>query len=153
MAIAYFSTWTTYGTWLPGDDRGWFDGGRGWREPDERRAFASALMMTADALTFSPAQRRLVEAVVAEHSSFRGWELHAVNCRTNHVHVVVSAGGCPLALPRTQYKAWSTRKLKEQAKANGGRPRVNWWTERGWDVYIDDDEELAAVVAYVLEGQ
>jgi hypothetical protein len=22
MAIAFFSTWTTYGTWLPGDQRG-----------------------------------------------------------------------------------------------------------------------------------
>jgi hypothetical protein len=21
--LAYFPTWTTYGTWLPGDDRGW----------------------------------------------------------------------------------------------------------------------------------
>ena len=21
--IAYFLTWTSYGTWLPGDDRGW----------------------------------------------------------------------------------------------------------------------------------
>ena len=30
---------------------------------------------------------------------------------------------------------------------------MNWWTERGWDVYIDNEEELAAVVAYVLEGQ
>jgi hypothetical protein len=22
-ALAYFLTWTTYGTWLPGDERGW----------------------------------------------------------------------------------------------------------------------------------
>ena len=21
--LAYFITWTTYGTWLPGDERGW----------------------------------------------------------------------------------------------------------------------------------
>jgi REP element-mobilizing transposase RayT len=153
VAIAFFSTWTTYGTWLPGDDRGWFDGGRGWRDPDQRRAFASKLLMAADAVTLTPAQRQLVELVIAEHSAFRGWGLHAVNCRTNHVHVVVSAGDSPLALPRAQYKAWSTRRLKEQATATGNPPRMNWWTERGWDVYIDDDEELAAVVAYVLEGQ
>jgi hypothetical protein len=36
--------------------------------------------------------------------------------------------------------------------ASGGE-RVDWWTERGWDVYIDDMEELAAVVEYVLERQ
>jgi hypothetical protein len=125
MAVAYFSTWTTYGTWLPGDDRGWFDGGRGWREPDRRREFASALLMASDALILTPTQRRLVESVIAEHSAFRGWELHAVNCRTNHVHVVVSAGETPLSLPRTQYKAWSTRRLKELAQVAGDPPRLN----------------------------
>ncbi|HEX3998701.1 MAG TPA: hypothetical protein VHX65_09150 [Pirellulales bacterium] len=25
MAIAFFSAWTTYGTWLPGDARGWWE--------------------------------------------------------------------------------------------------------------------------------
>jgi hypothetical protein len=23
--LAYFLTWTTYGTWLPGDERGWVE--------------------------------------------------------------------------------------------------------------------------------
>ena len=27
--IAYFITWTTYGTWLPGDERGWSRKGDG----------------------------------------------------------------------------------------------------------------------------
>ncbi len=152
MAIAFFSTWTTYGTWLPGDERGWFERRRGWREPNERRSFASALLMSADAVILTPMQRELVGSVIAEHSTFRGWALHAVNCRTNHVHVVVSAGEQPIELPREQFKAWCTRRLKEQATA-GGTARANWWTERGWDVYIDDDEELAAVVEYVLERQ
>ncbi len=149
MAIAYFSTWTTYGTWLPGDERGWFEGGRGWREPDQRRSFSSALLMSADAIVLTTEQRELVEGVIAEHSTIRGWELHAVNCRTNHVHVVVSAGDRPIEIPREQYKSRATRRLTEQC----GGARTVWWTERGWDVYIDDDMELAAVVQYVLEGQ
>jgi hypothetical protein len=37
MAIAFFSTWTTYGTWLPGDPRSWYQRGRGLREPDALR--------------------------------------------------------------------------------------------------------------------
>lgn len=153
MAITFFSTWTTCGTWLPGDGRGWFDVRRGWREPDQRRAFASALLMTADAVILSPVQRQLVEAVIAEHSSFRGWELHAVNCRTNHVHVVVSAGDRPIEVPREQFKAWCTRRLKQLAFGYGEDRRANWWTERGWDVYLDGEDHLAAVMQYVLEGQ
>ena len=149
VAIAFFSTWTTYGTWLPGDERGWFQSKRGWREPDQRRAFSAALRMTADAVVLTEVQRRLVEAVIAEHATFRGWELHAVNCRTNNAHVVVSASDRSIEVPREQFKAWTNRRLKERS----GGERVDWWTERGWDVYIDDPEELAAVVQYVLEGQ
>ena len=26
--LAYFLTWTTYGTWLPGDERGWIEAGK-----------------------------------------------------------------------------------------------------------------------------
>jgi REP element-mobilizing transposase RayT len=149
VAIAYFSTWTTYGTWLPGDDRGWFHSGRGWRDPDQGQAFAAALRMSADAVILTPVQRELVQSVIAEHAAFRGWELHAVNCRRNHVHVVVSAAGRPIELPREQFKSWTTRRLKELS----GGERSDWWTERGWDVYIDDLDDLAAVVEYVPDGQ
>jgi hypothetical protein len=31
--------------------------------------------------------------------------------------------------------------------------RENWWTERGWDEYIDDEKSLIEVVGYVSEGQ
>jgi REP element-mobilizing transposase RayT len=158
MAIAYFSTWTTYGTWLPGDDRGWFQSGHGWQEPDRMRAFKAALRMTDDALTLDPEQRRLVETVVAEHCAIRDWVLHAVNCRSNHIHVVVTAPARALEVPREQFKAWSTRRLKnlERTRRTAAPPtglREEWWTERGWDEYIDDEEQLAAVIHYVLEEQ
>jgi REP element-mobilizing transposase RayT len=95
--------------------------------------------MTADAVVLTEVQRRLVETVIAEHCSVRGWELHAANCRTNHAHVVVSAPDRPIELPREQFKSWTNRRLKE----GNGDGRTDWWTERGWDVYIDDLEELA----------
>src|SRR5215208_5502449 len=86
--LAYFLTWTTYGTWLPGDDRGWTKRGKGQQLPDFYRMFASALRMTEDAIVLSPQQRLAVEETIREHCRIRGWTLHAVNCRTNHVHVV-----------------------------------------------------------------
>jgi len=157
MAIAYFSTWTTYGTWLPGDDRGWFQRGRGWREPDRMRAFEAALRMTEEAITLDPEQRRLVETVIAKHCAIRGWVLHAVNCRSNHVHVVVTAPDRAIEVPREQFKAWCTRALKELERTRPtGQPRSvreKWWTERGWDEYIDDEDGLADVSFYALEGQ
>jgi REP element-mobilizing transposase RayT len=148
MAIAYFHTWTTYGTWLPGDDRGWYCRDYGTQDPNSEIHFASRLRMTEHAVILNPSQRIIVEAVVAEHCRFRNWILHAVHCRSNHVHVAVSAGEIPIKHPREQFKAWCTRRLKVTFPT-----RQHWWTERGWDNYIDTDEELSEVVRYIVEGQ
>jgi len=149
MAIAYFSTWTTYGSWLHGDPRGWCQRGSGYRAPDPA-LYGDALNELAEpVLVLDYEQRRLVEQTVADHCAIRGWELHAVNCLSNHAHVVVPAAGRPIDLPRKQFKCWSTRRLK----AATGATRERWWTERGWDEYIDDERALAEVIAYVLDGQ
>jgi hypothetical protein len=36
--MAFFLTWTTYGSWLPGDDRGWCDARGVMREASHRLA-------------------------------------------------------------------------------------------------------------------
>ncbi len=148
MALAYFSTWTTYGTWLPGDERGWFERGQGIQPADLMRNLEAALRMAADAVTLDLQQRCLVEKTIADHCAIRNWMLHAVNCRSNHVHVVVTAADRAIEVPREQFKAWCTRKLKERLTT-----RNNWWTQRGRDLYIDDEDHLADVIAYVIEGQ
>ena len=97
---------------------------------------------------------RVVEKTIAEHCQIRGWELFAVNCRSNHVHVVVAAAIKPEEV-RSQFKAWCTRKLKElerQRRANGDI-RENWWAERGSRRYINDEDGLEAVIHYVRDGQ
>jgi len=149
MAIAYFSTWTTYGTWLPGDPRGWYQRALGLQEPDALRRLEALLRMTDSVVTLGPDQRRVVEQTIVDHCAIRRWTLHAVNCRSNHVHVFVTAPDRRIELPREQFKAWCSRRLNDRVPA----PRAHWWTERGWDEYIDDEEVLAIVVAYVLEGQ
>jgi REP element-mobilizing transposase RayT len=139
MALAYFLTWPTYGTWLPGDERGWVEYRHGWQLPDSIRKLEAEARMTEDACTLDTEERAVVEATIAEHCRTRGWELHAVNCRTNHLHVVVTADRDPDQV-RAQFKAWCTRRLKElQAKqlkcsdaADVARQiRENWWAERG----------------------
>jgi REP element-mobilizing transposase RayT len=153
MAIAYFSTWTTYGTWLPGDPRGWYQHGRGLHEPDAARRLEAMLRMTASALILDLEQRRTVEKTIADHCAIRGWLLHAVNCRSNHVHVVVTAPGRSNELPREQFKARSTRRLRERERTGSVPAREKWWTERGWDEYIDDEDGLFDVITYVRDGQ
>jgi hypothetical protein len=147
--LAYFLTWTTYGTWLPGDDRGWH------RKdvpdvqpanPSFTRTARSRMKETDFAL--SQRHRDLVEATIRRHSEIRRWTLHAVNARTNHVHVVVTAVGYRPETVRDQYKAWCTRKLKD-----AGVARHDFWTEGGSRRCINDEASLESAITYVLEAQ
>lgn len=47
--LAYFITWTTYGTWLPGDPRGWVEYHHGHQLPDPILELESRMLMTEDA--------------------------------------------------------------------------------------------------------
>ena len=91
--LAFFLTWTAYGSWLPGDNRGWVDG-RGRAHGPEPLQYALALRrMAEEAVSFDRPQRVAVEEAIAAHCRVRGWHLHAVECRSQHVHVVVTAVG------------------------------------------------------------
>jgi REP element-mobilizing transposase RayT len=147
--LAYFLTWTTYGTWLPGNDRGWSRKG----EPEVQPAnpFFSEMArsrMKEREFTLSLGQRDLVEDTIRQHCEFRRWALHAVNARTNHVHAVVTAAGYRPEMVRDQFKAWCTRRLKE-----AGAARHRFWTEGGSCRWINDEASLESAVVYVLEVQ
>ena len=154
--LAYFLTWSTYGTWLPGDERGWVEYRHGWKLPDPIRKLEAEARMTEDACVLDDEQRSVVEKTIADHCRIRGWELHAVNCRTNHLHVVVSSDRHPDEV-RKQFKAWCTRRLRELERKGSSAPeeaaRENWWAERGSRRYINDEESLEAAILYVQEGQ
>jgi REP element-mobilizing transposase RayT len=147
--IGYFLTWNTYGTWLPGDARGWVKYHSGWQLPDPVRELEAEARMTEDACILTPEQRQAVEAQIAETCAHRGWTLHAANCRSNHVHVVVSADVDDPDKIRIDLKAWATRALKKQ----WGSQRQNWWAERGSIRYLNSDVELERTILYVRDGQ
>jgi hypothetical protein len=52
---AYFITWTTYGTWLPGDARGWVKSGEwGIQSPDPEREREARRLMAESAVILNP---------------------------------------------------------------------------------------------------
>lgn len=117
--------------------------------------------MVDDACHLDPAQRRVVESTIQEHCTIRGWTLRAVNCRSNHVHVVVAAQRDPREM-REQFKAWCTRQLKELEQARRRDPelstpaskmRKKWWAERGSGRFVNDEDALERVIHYVREEQ
>ncbi len=153
--LAYLLTWTSYGTWLPGDERSWVEKPGQIREADLERNRRALLRMTEPALLLTAEQRTIVESVIDMHCGIRRWHLHAAKCLTNHIHVVVTADRSPEVV-MDQLKSWCTRRLKENLRARectGGPMRINWWTQRGSKQSINDEEGLARAISYVLEGQ
>ncbi len=154
--LAYFITWTCYGTWLPGDERGWTKWHDGDKLPQPLLADWCRKQMKEPPVLLDGTQREIVENTIARHCEIRRWHLHAVNCRSNHCHVVVTASSHDGEVVRDQFKAWCTRKLKERLNATRSpeaTAREHWWTGKGSVRLIFDEESLQAAITYTLEAQ
>jgi REP element-mobilizing transposase RayT len=147
--VGYFLTWTAYSTWLPGDERGWVDGATHevQFEPAPQRERQARQLMVESPVALTQEQRSVVDHAIRDHCRIRRWELHTVNVRVKHVHVVVSLPEGPKKALR-EFKAWATRRLKER---NPGR--VNWWTEGGSKRWLWTDEDLEQALIYVRDFQ
>ena len=147
--LGYLITWTTYGTWLPGDERGWHrKDERGLQTPDSLAHESSACKIKEPEFRLTKADRSIAESTVAKHCDIRGWKLHTVNARSNHVHVVVTAPGYAPETVRDQLKAWCTRNLKPSYP-----DRTKFWTEGASCRYLNTEDELEAAIIYVKEAQ
>ena len=154
-------TSTTYGTWLPGDERGFVSPieigvGPQIRQntpgtpydadmPGYERSAAAALKCPP--IYFSVAQARAILAQLHETTNHRGWRLCATAVMANHMHIVVGVPGDPepAALLR-DYKAYASRTLNN----NWSKPESGtWWTESGSKRKLPDDDAVVAAVRYV----
>jgi REP element-mobilizing transposase RayT len=153
-AAAYYLTWNTYGTWLPGDARGSIThGANRYRDPrfpanDGIEAHVRR-SLTHDPVLLTAEMRRVATEAISEHCRFRRWALHAVNVRTNHVHVVVSANEVPETV-MAQLKARCTRVLRERRLIGA---ELKPWAKHGSTRYIWENQSITPAVRYVLEGQ
>jgi len=146
---AYFLTWTTYGTWLPGDERNWVDGKDSgpsvpYKAPNARLREAMMDSMAEDPVRLTPVERRLVADSIAESCRIKGWDLHALAVQSNHVHVVLCAAGTSPDRTMAHLKAYATRSLRAC-----GSGHDKHWTRHGSTRWINTDASLAAAVAYV----
>lgn len=147
--IAFFITWTCYGTWLPSDERGWHQWGKGGiQQPNILFRNAAKARMKESAFLLSKDDRIVVEESIKKHCEIHGWTLYKVNARSNHVHVVVTAPGYAPEIVRDQFKAWCTRKLKPKHL-----DRERFWTEGASCRSINHEGDLESAIQYAGETQ
>lgn len=147
--LTCFITWTTYGAWLPGDNRGWRKWNSGQQQPRPLLEEWCRDQMKEEPAILGDAQRVKVEEVCRQHSEIRGWRLHAISVRSNHVHIVVTADAAP-AKVRDQFKANATRVLRQEPDSITNE---KIWTRGGDIQFIDGEDALERVIVYVTEAQ
>ncbi len=153
--IAYLITFTTYGTWLHGDERRSVD--------KEHNQYCSAFIAPVPGLnrkeksalknppfTLGQSQRDTVLEAIFEVCKFRGWFAHAVHVRSNHVHIVVSGEEKPEKM-MVNFKAYATRTIR--TSGDNKTTIKKYWTRHGSTKYIWSKERLASAIRYVKSEQ
>ncbi len=154
MAFAYFITFSTYGTWLPGSIKGSVDiehniYGTPWMPPDAEREQAAREAMTQPAYTMSADEREIVCRAIVNLAEERGWLLLAVHVRSNHVHLVVQADREPGRL-MSDFKGRCSRDL---TRAGFGDAKRRRWTRHGSTKHLFREDEVEAKIHYTLDEQ
>lgn len=152
--LADFITFRCYGTWLHRDERGSVDREHNVygaellsTDPDRQRAAFERLGHLPFALGVQ--HRTVVEDAIHQVCAIPGWTLHAVNVRTNHLHVLLAAEQSPERV-MGRLKAWATRHLIEAGLLARGRRA---WSRHGSTRYLWRHGEVERACQYVREMQ
>jgi REP element-mobilizing transposase RayT len=159
--FALLITWTCYGTWLPGDRRGYVSNTllpQGGSLPKQNtpgtpitsddsftQQRARASQKAPSALLCADLALETAKALV-EAARKRGWRIMRGAVMVNHVHVVVM--DCPDDGPvvRRILKGCSQAALSEKTRASR-----RWWTGGGSDRYKHGWEAIEAAIEYVAQ--
>jgi hypothetical protein len=149
--LAYLLTFSTYGTHLPGSEKGWVDAqhripGSPARAADAGREAYWRSRLSETPLILDCATRLLVLQAVLSVCAHRGWTAHALHVRTNHVNAVVAGEVKPDRM-LLDFKAYVT------ALRAGGITRRRYWAHNGSTRYLWNQTSLNAAIDYVLIGQ
>jgi REP element-mobilizing transposase RayT len=155
MALAYFITFSTHGTWLHGTEK--VEGSVDRRHniygtplvtANEPRKARAESLMSEPPYVLSEAARKIVCDAIIGLCREKGWALLGLHVRTNHVHAVMSAEREPGRL-ESDLKARASRELNRA----GVDAQEKRWTRHGSTRHLFDAESVACAVSYTLDEQ
>ncbi|MBI5724688.1 MAG: transposase [Planctomycetes bacterium] len=101
--------------------------------------------MAADQVMLDQQLRKTVHDAILETAGHFGWSIHALEVRSNHVHVIITAPEKSPGEVMRSLKAYSSRSLSSM----DNRGRVKWWTRQGSKKILFTGKALAAAIQYV----
>lgn len=154
IPLAYFITFTCYGTWLHGGKITSVDLSHNqvalpFLPLNHFREKSAKNRMLEQPYLLKAPQRKIVLDTIKEICAYRGWSLLAGHVRTNHVHVVIHALTSPECILNT-IKSYSSRYLNNSMLENS---RTKRWTRHGSTRYLWKPQEVESAVHYVVHEQ
>ena len=152
--LAYFITFSSYGTRLHGSNNGSVDRNHNQygtdrlpSQPHLERYEIETLKNAA--VTFNQNHRRTILNSIMRVCEFHSWHPFAVHVRTNHVHAIVSADMPPEKILH-HFKAYATRHLREKHPVFAD---FKIWTRHGSTKYLWNRKSLLSAMSYVIHEQ
>jgi REP element-mobilizing transposase RayT len=152
--LAYLLTFRCYGTYLPGDPRGYVNRhhntpGHAFLAADPRREAAVLRTLPQPPQILDGPARAAVDASIRQSCARAGWTLHALHVRTNHLHAVVSGTEPPERIMGS-LKAWATRRLRNDGLVDS---QTRPWSRHGSTRWLWTERAVEDACRYVVEGQ
>ena len=154
IPLAYFLTFTCYGTWLHGTkptsvDRFNNTPGTPFLTLGLQRSSLVKKHMLESPYILDALRRTIVLQAIIEVCRYRQWILLAAHIRSNHVHLVIH-GILPPEQIMNAVKSYASRQLNKENLDNNRRNR---WTRHGSTRYLWNEAEVEATIQYVINEQ
>ncbi len=143
--LGYMVTFSTYGTWLQGDKRGYVKDGK-ILEACEKLEQANKSIQTYDEVKLGKEQREIVRIAMLQEAERIGETILALSVWSSHVHIVIKEGGKPVDKVVNRLKTATYYALRER----GFKGKV--WTKSYDNRFCFDEAALRNRIKYV-EGQ
>jgi REP element-mobilizing transposase RayT len=155
MPLAYFITFSTYGTRLHGSDRGSVDKehkefGTPLLEADAVRENEERAAMEQPPYVMRAPERDIVCKAIVTLAAERGWVVLAIHVRSTHVHVVIQTEERDPGRTMSDLKGRASRDLNRAGFDSSQRRR---WTRHGSTKHLFHEDKVEAAIHYTLDEQ
>jgi REP element-mobilizing transposase RayT len=140
--IAYMITWTTYGTWLQGDERKYVKNGQT-LEPNPNLKKSNLSSLKQQIIKLTPLQKNAVQNAILEEAKRINHNIYSIAVCSNHIHIVAENSHTPINQAVIRYKNVATAALKRTGL------NAKLWT-KGFDKrFCFTEEQLKQKIEYV----
>ena len=140
--VGYMLTWTTYGSWLPGDKRGYVEDGQ-ILPGNVRTLERNKQRQKSTTVRLSTREKQIVHRVILTEAQKLGHQIEVCVVFSNHVHLVARPHSESIEEVVGRYKSVTTRALWQ----HGRKGRI--WT-KGYDKrFCFTEGDLTARIKYV----